>query len=69
MRPARTQARNRARKDDTEAFLNLSEGDLTPAARGAMQALLSEISDLHAEVGRLKAQLVEVEGQVDRDAL
>jgi diguanylate cyclase (GGDEF)-like protein len=54
---------------DSTAFLGLTETDLTPAVRGAVQTLLTEIDDLRGEVGRLKARLYEVEGLADRDAL
>lgn len=56
-------------KADSAAFLGLTEAELTPAVRGAVQTLLSEIDDLRGEVGRLKARLAEVEGLADRDAL
>lgn len=56
-------------KADSAAFLGLTEAELTPAVRGAVQTLLTEIDDLRGEVGRLKAQLAELEGLADRDAL
>lgn len=58
-----------AAKLDSTAFLGLTEAELTPAVRGAIQTLLSEVTDLRGEVGRLKARLAEVEGLADRDAL
>jgi diguanylate cyclase (GGDEF)-like protein len=58
-----------AEKADSAAFLGLTEAELTPAVRGAVQTLLTEIDDLRGEVGRLKARLSEVEGLADRDAL
>lgn len=58
-----------AQKPDSAAFLGLTEAELTPAVRGAIQTLLTEIDDLRGEVGRLKARLAEVEGLADRDAL
>lgn len=58
-----------AGKADSAAFLGLTETELTPAVRGAVQTLLTEIDDLRGEVGRLKARLAEVEGLADRDAL
>jgi len=58
-----------AEKTDSAAFLGLTEAELTPAVRGAVQTLLTEIDDLRGEVGRLKARLSEVEGLADRDAL
>jgi diguanylate cyclase (GGDEF)-like protein len=54
---------------DSAAFLGLTEADLTPAVRAAIQTLLTEIDDLRGEVARLKAKLVETEGLADRDAL
>jgi diguanylate cyclase (GGDEF)-like protein len=54
---------------DKTAFLGLAETDMTPAVKGAVQTLLTEIDDLRGEVGRLKARLVEVEEQADRDPL
>lgn len=58
-----------AQKVDSAAFLGLTEAELTPAVRSAVQTLLGEIDDLRGEVGRLKARLSEVEGLADRDAL
>jgi len=54
---------------DSAAFLGLTETDLTPAVRAALQTLLTEIDDLRGEVGRLKARLAESESLADRDAL
>ncbi|MFC3071447.1 GGDEF domain-containing protein [Phenylobacterium soli] len=54
---------------DTAAFLGLTEADLTPAVRAALQTLLAEVDDLRGEVGRLKTRLAETEGLADRDAL
>jgi len=54
---------------DKAAFLGLSEDDLTPSVRSAVQTLLTEIDDLRGEVGRLKSRLTETEGLADRDAL
>ena len=54
---------------DTAAFLGVAEPELTPAVRGALGALLTEIDDLRGEVSRLKARLLETEGLADRDAL
>ena len=62
-------ARGVAPPADSAAFLGVSEAELTPAVRGAIQTLLGEIDDLRAEVGRLKARLHEAEGLADRDAL
>jgi diguanylate cyclase (GGDEF)-like protein len=56
-------------KIDTAAFLGVSEAEMTPAVKGAVQTLLSEIDDLRGEVSRLKARLAEMEGLADRDAL
>jgi diguanylate cyclase (GGDEF)-like protein len=58
-----------AQKADSTAFLGLTEAELTPAVRGAVQTLLGEIDDLRSEVGRLKARLAEAEGLADRDGL
>lgn len=58
-----------AQKADSAAFLGLTEAELTPAVRGAVETLLGEIDDLRGEVGRLKARLAEAEGLADRDAL
>lgn len=54
---------------DSAGFLGLTEAELTPPVRAAVQTLLGEIDDLRGEVGRLKARLSEVEGLADRDAL
>jgi len=54
---------------DKTQFLGLDEADMTPAVRGAVQTLLSEIDDLRGEVSRLKARLTEVEDLADRDPL
>ena len=58
-----------AAKVDSAAFLGVPEPELTPAVRGALGTLLTEIDDLRGEVTRLKARLTEVEGLADRDAL
>jgi diguanylate cyclase (GGDEF)-like protein len=65
---AGAQVRASAPADSTE-FLGIAEPELTPAVRGAVQTLLGEIDDLRGEVGRLKAQLAEIENLADRDAL
>jgi diguanylate cyclase (GGDEF)-like protein len=54
---------------DQTAFLGLTEVELTPAVRGAIQTLLGEIDDLRGEVGRLKTRLAESEALADRDPL
>ncbi|WP_374470809.1 GGDEF domain-containing protein [Phenylobacterium sp.] len=54
---------------DSTDFLGLTEADLTPQVQAAMGTLLSEIDELRAEIGRLKARLAEAEGLADRDAL
>ena len=59
----------RALPTDKAGFLGLTAADLTPAVRGAVQTLLTEIDDLRGEVARLKGKLAEVEGLADRDAL
>lgn len=59
----------RALPTDKAGFLGVSEAEMTPAVRGALQTLLTEIDDLRGEVSRLKAKLIEVEGLADRDAL
>jgi diguanylate cyclase (GGDEF)-like protein len=51
------------------ALLGLSEAELTPSVRGAVETLLGEIDGLRDEVGQLKARLAEMEGLADRDAL
>jgi diguanylate cyclase (GGDEF)-like protein len=66
---AGAQARGTAASVDSTAFLGLSETDLTPAVQSAVQTLLGEIDDLRGEVSRLKAQLAEMEGLADADAL
>jgi diguanylate cyclase (GGDEF)-like protein len=65
---AGAQVRAPAPADSTE-FLGIAETELTPAVRGAVQTLLTEIDDLRGEVGRLKARLAEIEDLADRDAL
>jgi diguanylate cyclase (GGDEF)-like protein len=57
-----------ARTDSVE-ILGVSEAELTPAVRQALQTLLTELDDLRGEVGMLKARLAEAEGLADRDAL
>lgn len=59
----------RAAPADKADFLGISEAELTPAVRGAVQTLLTEIDDLRGEVGRLKTRLAEAEEIADRDAL
>jgi diguanylate cyclase (GGDEF)-like protein len=54
---------------DSVGFLGLSEAELTPSVQAALQTLLGEIEDLRSEVGKLKGQLVEMEGLADRDVL
>jgi diguanylate cyclase (GGDEF)-like protein len=54
---------------DSTEFLGIGETEMTPAVRGAVQTLLSEIGDLRCEVARLKARLAEIEDLADRDAL
>lgn len=66
---AGAQARGTAPAVDTTAFLGLAEADMTPAVQSAVQTLLGEIDDLRGEVGRLKAQLADLEGLADSDAL
>ena len=58
-----------AQRVDQAAFLGVPEAELTPAVRGALSALTTEIADLRSEVARLKSRLSEVEGLADRDAL
>ena len=54
---------------DTTSFLGISEPEMTPAVKEAVQTLLTEIDDLRGEVGRLKGRLGEIEALADRDAL
>ena len=44
---------------DSTDFLGLSEADLTPQVQAAVGTLLTEIDELRAEIGRLKARLAE----------
>jgi diguanylate cyclase (GGDEF)-like protein len=53
----------------TTAVLGISEVEMTPAVKGAVQTLLGEIDDLRGEVGRLKGRLAEIESLADRDPL
>jgi diguanylate cyclase (GGDEF)-like protein len=66
---AGAQAVAAAPPSDTTAFLGLGDQDLTAPVQAALATLLTEIDDLRAEVGRLKAKLEEAEGLADRDAL
>ena len=66
---AGAQARATTPPVDSVGFLGISEPEMTPAVRGAVQTLLTEIDDLRGEVGRLKARLTEVEDMADRDPL
>lgn len=59
----------RALPVDQAGFLGVSEAEMTPAVRGALTTLLTEIDDLRGEVARLKAKLAEAEGLADRDPL
>jgi diguanylate cyclase (GGDEF)-like protein len=54
---------------DSAEFLGISETEMTPAVKAAIQALMTEIDDLRGEVGRLKGRLAETEELADRDAL
>jgi diguanylate cyclase (GGDEF)-like protein len=54
---------------DTTTFLGITEPEMTPSVKEAVQTLLTEIEDLRGEVGRLKSRLAEVEDLADRDAL
>ena len=54
---------------DTTTFLGITEPEMTPAVKEAVQTLLTEIEDLRGEVSRLKGRLAEVEDLADRDAL
>jgi diguanylate cyclase (GGDEF)-like protein len=54
---------------DSATFLGVPEAEMTPAVRGALQTLLTEVGDLRTEVGRLRNRLTEVEGLADRDTL
>lgn len=66
---AGAQASGQAAPADATAFLGLTETDLTPAVQAAVTALLAEVDDLRAEVGRLKGRLTDMEGLADRDVL
>jgi diguanylate cyclase (GGDEF)-like protein len=66
---AQAGAQVRSAPVDTTEFLGVPEAELTPAVRAAVQTLITEIDDLRAEVGRLKARLAETEDLADRDAL
>jgi diguanylate cyclase (GGDEF)-like protein len=66
---AGAEAAPRANPPDKVAFLGLTEDDLTPPVKAAIQTLLTEIDDLRGEVARLKARLAEIEGLADRDGL
>ncbi len=66
---AGAEVRGSARPVDSTAFLGLSDVEMTPAVRAAVQTLFTEIDDLRGEVGRLKAKLAETEGLADRDSL
>lgn len=66
---AGAEAAPRAAPADKVAFLGLTEEDLTPPVRAAIQTLLTEVDDLRGEVARLKARLAEIEGLADRDGL
>jgi diguanylate cyclase (GGDEF)-like protein len=66
---AQAGAQVRAQPVDTTEFLGVPEAELTPAVKAAVQTLITEIDDLRAEVGRLKARLAETEELADRDAL
>ena len=54
---------------DSTTFLGITEPEMTPAVKEAIQTLLTEIEDLRGEVSRLKTRLAEVEDVADRDAL
>jgi len=51
------------------ALLGLDTAQLSTPVQTALTTLLGEIDELRAEVGRLKASLVEAEGLADRDVL
>jgi diguanylate cyclase (GGDEF)-like protein len=54
---------------DITTFLGITEPEMTPAVKEAVQTLLTEIDDLRGEVARLKTRLAEAEDVADRDAL
>ena len=54
---------------DSATFLGISETEMTPAVKRAVETLLGEIEDLRSEVGRLKGRLAEIETLADRDPL
>ena len=54
---------------DITTFLGVTEAEMTPAVKEAIQTLLTEIDDLRGEVARLKTRLAEAEDVADRDAL
>ncbi|WP_309606354.1 GGDEF domain-containing protein [Phenylobacterium sp.] len=66
---AGAQVRGAPNPVDSVGFLGVGELEMTPAVRGALQTLLTEIDDLRAEVARLKGRLAEVEDMADRDPL
>ena len=50
----RWRAAARALPVDSSGFLGISEAEMTPVVRGALQTLLSEIDDLRGEVAKLQ---------------
>lgn len=64
--PAETDTR---RIDAAAAFMDVPDGELTPAVRRALGRLALEIEDLRAEVDRLRVRAEEAESLAERDPL
>ena len=67
--PAGSAAAASVRRVDSASFMGISRAEMTPAVQAAIEALLGEMDELKAEVGRLKARLDDAEDLADRDTL
>src|SRR5581483_10069117 len=59
----------RAEPVDTTSFLGLSETDLSPAVRTALQTLLDEVAHLRDELQRTRKRIAHLERLADEDAM
>ena len=66
---AKTEDVSHADPVDHASFLGLSESELSPAVRAALQTLLEEVSLLRDELQRTRKRIVHLERLADEDAM